>query len=120
MTEQADLQRQPFQEGSLQQRREVLLGTTMEALAEADLATLRLVLNNQHPADLAELLRVLDEEDQQTVLQLIAEPLAARALAESDTPTMLIYFSIAAGLLLACCMWRAREIALGPSVIFLE
>ena len=89
MTEQVDLQRQPFQEGSFQQRREILHGTTIDALAEADLATLRLVLNNQHPADLAELLRVLDEEDQQAVLQLIAEPLAARALAESDTPTML-------------------------------
>ncbi len=89
MTEQVNLQQQPFQEGGLQQRREVLLKTTLSALAEEDFTTLSLVLNNQHPADLAELLRVLDEEDQQTVLQQIAEPLAARSLAESDTPTML-------------------------------
>ena len=89
MTEQVNLQRRPFQEGSLQQRRRVLLETTLGTLAEEDFTTLSLVLNNQQPADLAELLRVLDEEDQQTVLQQIAEPLAARALAESDTPTML-------------------------------
>jgi magnesium transporter len=75
--------------GSLQGRREILLETARESLGAGDLVTMRLVLNNQHPADLADLFRHLGDQDQQCLLPLIAEPLAARMLAEMDTSTLL-------------------------------
>ncbi len=75
--------------GSLRGRREILLETTRESLQAGDLGTMRLVLNNQHPADLADLFRHLGDEDQQSLLPLIAEPLAARMLVELDTSTLL-------------------------------
>ena len=74
---------------SLQERREVLLETTRECLETDDLNTLRLFLNDLHPADLAELFRQFDDEEQQRALQVLAESLAAATLAEMDTPTML-------------------------------
>lgn len=82
-------QEEIMESGSLQGRREILLETARESLEAGDLGTMRLVLNNQHPADLADLFRHLGEEDQQRLLPLIADPLAARMLAELDTSTML-------------------------------
>ena len=74
---------------SLQERREILLETTRECLEADDLSTLRLFLNDLHPADLAELLPHLGDEEQKCSLQVLAEPLAAATLAALDTPTML-------------------------------
>jgi magnesium transporter len=95
MSEGYQSQEEILETGSLQSRREVLLETARESLESGDLATMRLVLNNQHPADLADLFRHLGDGDQQRLLPLIAEPLAARMLAELDTPTLL---SVAEGL----------------------
>ena len=78
-----------FQDGSLDERRETLLLVTRESLARNDPGGLGLVLNSQHPVDLAALFRQLDEEQQQQALQVIAEPLAAEMLADLDTPTRL-------------------------------
>lgn len=75
------------EQSTLPERREVLQKTTTEALESGDLATLRLVLNSQHPADLADLLRRLVEGERDQVMSLVAEPLAARMLAESDPVT---------------------------------
>lgn len=75
--------------GGVQERRNILLETVRQALAEGDQAVLRLVLNAQHPADLADLFRRLEDADNQTVLPLLAKGLAADALAEMDTVTML-------------------------------
>ena len=84
-----------LQRGGLQERREILLETTREALASDDPSTLSLILNSQHAADLAELLRHLDERERRHVLQVVAEPLAAQALADSDSATLR---SVTAGL----------------------
>ena len=89
MTEERTPHDEALQEGSLQERRESLLETTRELLAANDLDSLRLILNGQHPADLAELFPRLNEEEQQQALQLLAEPLAAEMLADVDTSTML-------------------------------
>lgn len=69
---------------SIQERREVLLETTRELLEQRDLQGLRLILNNQHAADLAELMRQLDEDQQSQVLKSLADALAADVLAEMD------------------------------------
>ncbi|HJP32295.1 MAG: magnesium transporter [Candidatus Latescibacteria bacterium] len=74
--------------GGLQERRDVLLTTTREALAAADVATLRLVLNSQHAVDLADLLRRLDGDDRRRCMALLAESLAAGVLAEFDATTV--------------------------------
>lgn len=74
--------------GGLQERRDVLLETTREALAAGDVATLRLVLNSQHAVDLEDLLRRLDDEDRTYSFRLLAESLAAGVLAEFDPSTM--------------------------------
>ena len=66
------------------ERREILLETTREALHHDELEMLCLVLNDQHPADLAELIRVLDSEDQPRTMELLGESLAAGVLAELD------------------------------------
>ena len=89
MTEEFTPHDEALQEGSLQERRDALLETTRELLAAKDLGSLRLILNGQHPADLAELFPRLNEEEQQQALQLLAEPLAAEMLADVDTHTML-------------------------------
>ena len=78
-----------FQDGSLKERRETLLLVTRESLARNDPGGLGLILNSQHPVDLAALFRQLDEDEQQQALQVIAEPLAAEMLADLDTPTRL-------------------------------
>lgn len=78
-----------LQEGGRQERREILQDTTEQALEEGNLDFLRLALNSQHAADLAELFRHLKEEEQQQILPLLAEPLAAETLAEMDTATLL-------------------------------
>ena len=64
-------------EGGVQKRREALRRTVQEAFAAEDLGPLRLVLNDHHPADLADLFRHLDDEEQPVALQTLAEPLAA-------------------------------------------
>jgi len=74
--------------GTLPERREILLETAREALESGDSATVRLILNSQHPADLAELLRLLTEAEREQVVELVAEPLASRMLAESDSATV--------------------------------
>ncbi|MDA0336933.1 MAG: magnesium transporter [bacterium] len=76
-------------QGGLQERRDVLVEITRDALAADDLGTLRLVLNSQHPVDLANLLSRLDEEDRPLCLGLLAESLAAGVLTEFDLPTTL-------------------------------
>ncbi|MCC7263818.1 MAG: magnesium transporter [Candidatus Latescibacteria bacterium] len=89
MNEEHQAQEEIMDTGTLRGRREILLETTRESLEAGDLVTMRLVLNNQHPADLADLFGDLDDEDQQRLLPLIAEPLAGRMLAEMDTSTLL-------------------------------
>ena len=51
-------------EGEVQERREALRRTVQEAFEAEDLSTLRLILNDYHPADLADLFRHLDDEEQ--------------------------------------------------------
>ena len=84
MTEGRDI----LQGGALQARRDVLLDTCREVLAAGDDATLGLVLNAQHAADLAEALRRLEEEEARRCLGLLAEGLAARVMAELDPSTV--------------------------------
>lgn len=71
------------------ERRVILLETTREALRRDDLETLCLILNDQHPADLAEVIRVLGDEDQQKTIELLGESLAAGVLGELDLESML-------------------------------
>ena len=75
-------------EGEVQERRDALLRTVQEAFAAEDLGTLRLILNDHHPADLADLFRHLDDEEQPVALQALAEPLAAAVLAEMDADVL--------------------------------
>ena len=79
--------REILEQGGLQAPREVLLETTREALAAGDEETLRLLLNDEHAADLAELLRVLGEGPGRRCMGLLAEALAARVMAELDPVT---------------------------------
>ena len=83
------LHRDAHQEGSLEERRRTLIDTTRECLVTGDLDTLGLILNNQHPADLASLFRRLGETQQQQALGLLGESLAAEMLADLDPATML-------------------------------
>jgi len=87
MTGQLSDTRGPLHAGGLWERREALLETTRDALRAGDSATLTLILNDQHAADLAELLRLLDEEERGEVLEAVSEPLAAQVLADTDVPT---------------------------------
>lgn len=75
-------------EGEVQERRDALRRTVQEAFAAEDLSTLRRVLNDHHPADLADLFRHLDDEEQPVALQTLAEPLAAAVLAEMDADVL--------------------------------
>jgi len=68
-------------------RAEALLDVTYELLALDDLGGLREVLNREHPADVAEVLRRLDDDERETVFDLLSENLAADSLAESDAQT---------------------------------
>lgn len=72
----------------MQERREALRRMVQEAFAAEDLDTLRLILNDHHPADLADLFRHLDDEEQPVALQTLAEPLAAAVLAEMDADVL--------------------------------
>lgn len=74
---------------SLQERREILLETTRELLASGEFNTLRLILNSQRPADLAELISQLDEAQRPQIFETLADPVAADVLAEMDVPEML-------------------------------
>lgn len=65
----------------------VLLETVKECFAEGDEQTLRLVLNDEHEADLAAAMRHLSEEEQQIAFRTLALPLAARVMAELDQAT---------------------------------
>ena len=78
-----------LEEGGLQKHQDELLATTRELLDDQDLITLRLILNNQHESDLADLIAQLPEEDQSPAFGLIAAPLAASTLSEIETPTLL-------------------------------
>ncbi|MSS73387.1 MAG: magnesium transporter [Candidatus Latescibacteria bacterium] len=75
--------------GETLERAEALLEVTYELLELEDLELLRQVLNKERPADLADLMRRLDEGIRETVFGLLEESLAAEALAESDTHTTL-------------------------------
>ena len=78
-----------LQTASRQERREILLETTRDLLKTEEFSSLRLILNSQRPADLAELIPQLEEDDQPKIFEVLAEPLAADVLAEMDTPDML-------------------------------
>lgn len=73
--------------GQTPERIEALEEVTHELLALEDPEILRQVLNRERPADLADLMRHLDEEVRETVFGLLEESLAADVLAESDTAT---------------------------------
>ncbi|MXY82071.1 MAG: magnesium transporter [Gemmatimonadetes bacterium] len=75
-------------EEEVQERRDALRRMVQEAFAAEDLSTLRLILNDYHPADLADLFRHLDDEEQPVALQVLAEPLAAAVLAEMDADVL--------------------------------
>ncbi len=62
---------------------------TYQLLALEDREILRRVLGRERPADLADLIRRLDDETLEVVFGLLDEHLAADVLAESDTPTAL-------------------------------
>jgi magnesium transporter len=75
--------------GETQERVEALVEVTYELLAMEDTDMLRKVLNRERPADLADVMRRLDEEVRETAFGLLEESLAAEVLAESDTHTTL-------------------------------
>ncbi len=74
---------------SLHERRSALRDTVAELYALGDERALRLILNSQFPADLADLMRHRTEDEQHYLFELLAEGVAAGVLAELDTPTML-------------------------------
>ena len=69
---------------TVEDRREGLLQTAQECLADGDRRTLGLVLNAQHPADLAELIHRLPGSGGVRVFALLAAPLAVDVLAELE------------------------------------
>ena len=79
--------REILEQGGLRARREVLLETIREALAAGDDGTLQLVLNDEHAADLAELMGVLEGESGRRCMGLLGQGLAARVMAELDPVT---------------------------------
>ena len=66
-----------------------LLGGANECLASDDLDTLRLILIDQHAADLSELLRHLPAQERQRTFELLSRPRGAAVLAELGTLDML-------------------------------
>lgn len=78
-----------LEQGALQERRDILFETTREALDGDDPGTLRLVLNSQHAADLAELMERLADDDRHRCLTLLGDALGGRVLAELDAPIAL-------------------------------
>ena len=74
-------------QGGLQARREVFVETVCEALAAGDDGTLRLILNDEHAADLAELMGVLEDESGRRCMGLLGQGLSAKVMAELDPVT---------------------------------
>ncbi len=72
------------------ERRTVALMEVAVSLLELDdFSQLKDILNAERPADVAELLRRMDEDTRNRLFGLLDEELAAETLAESDTTTML-------------------------------
>jgi magnesium transporter len=78
-----------FQGSESAARIEALMEMTIQLLELEDLELLGRVLNQEHPADLADLARRLDDNDLEVVFGLLQEHLAADVLAETDIPTTL-------------------------------
>jgi len=74
---------------SIEERRSALNETVAELYFAGDTRGLRLILNSQHPADLADLMHQYGDDEQQELFACLAESVAAGVLAELDTPTML-------------------------------
>lgn len=72
----------------IEERRTELLRSALRSLTADDLAELRPLPNEQHPADLAEVLGHLQEPHLHRALQLPSRPLAADVVAELDPPAM--------------------------------
>lgn len=72
----------------IEERRAVLRETVAELVESGERHALSLILNNQHPADLAEVIRPYDDIQQRGLFALLAESLAAGVLAELDTTTL--------------------------------
>lgn len=70
-------------------RIDALLEVTFQLLALEDQETLKKVLNQERPADVADVARHLDNDTLEIVFGLLSESLAADVLAESDAPTTL-------------------------------
>ena len=75
--------------GEMAAHLEALVEVTVQLLALEDRETLGRVLNRERPADVADLLRHLNDAARETVFGLLESSLAADVLAESDTPTTL-------------------------------
>jgi magnesium transporter len=88
MTEQAS-SADEVRGSSIRERRLILLETTIELVESGDTSALRLILNSQRAADLAEFIPQLAADDQAQVFDALAEPLAAEVLAQMDVPEML-------------------------------
>ncbi len=76
-----------FSGGETGARIEALMELTHQLLALEDREALGRVLNKERPADLADLIRRLDDETREAVFGLLEAHLKAEVLAESDTPT---------------------------------
>lgn len=90
MSESSPQHEDTIEEGGFQKRRDDLQETVHELLDENDETALRLILNNQHESDLADLLGQLPDEERTLVFGLLAPPLGASTLSEAETPTLLI------------------------------
>ena len=75
--------------GNHEARVEALQELCYQLVFLEDLSALRRVLNDARPADLADVMRRLDDDIREKVFDLLEESLAADVLAESDTPTAL-------------------------------
>ena len=78
-----------FSGGEMSGRIEALVEVTIQLLVLEDQEALREVLNREHAADLADLIRRLNDEMREAVFGLLGEHLAAEVLAASDTPMTL-------------------------------
>ena len=73
--------------GSLREQRKTLADICEDLLKAGDHATLRHVLHSHHAADLADLMRRLDEGNVHRILGLLSPGFAAQVLAAADTAT---------------------------------
>lgn len=76
-------------DGGLDETTRVLLETVEECLSDNDPETLRLVLNDVHGADLAEVMKPLGEVERLAVFEVLAPELASQVLSELDTTSVL-------------------------------